>query len=82
VTRRRWSQSDSGECGTYPGYSAHMRERTPVCQPCRDAATAYQAYRRFRFGEQQHPTICRGCGSIFRGHICGGKLARPYGDDD
>lgn len=29
-------------CGTYNGYSAHIRKGTPVCEPCRDARRAYK----------------------------------------
>jgi hypothetical protein len=29
-------------CGTYAGYQRHLRRDEPSCQPCRDAAAAYQ----------------------------------------
>lgn len=29
------------ECGTRSGYKRHQREHTAICQPCRDANTAY-----------------------------------------
>jgi transcriptional regulator with XRE-family HTH domain len=32
-------------CGTTAGYSAHRKRKEPTCQPCRDAAAAYE-YRR------------------------------------
>lgn len=25
------------QCGTHGGYKRHLRERTPTCQPCKDA---------------------------------------------
>jgi hypothetical protein len=28
-------------CGTYAGYSKHMRDHTPVCNPCQDARDQY-----------------------------------------
>lgn len=36
VTRRT-----PARCGTRPGYKRHLREHTPICQPCADANRAY-----------------------------------------
>lgn len=30
------------ECGTYAGYQRHRLRGEPACQPCKDAAAAYQ----------------------------------------
>ena len=33
-------------CGTYRGYSRHLKKGEPACRPCRGAASAYmKAYR-------------------------------------
>ncbi|MFI1562149.1 WhiB family transcriptional regulator [Streptomyces sp. NPDC020490] len=37
---------EPARCGTRPGYQKHLREKTEICQPCRDANTA--ADRRLR----------------------------------
>lgn len=33
-------------CGTYSGYTIHIRDRTPPCEPCRAGSRAYQRERR------------------------------------
>ena len=30
-------------CGTYSGYGYHIKKKTEVCQPCRDARNAYRS---------------------------------------
>lgn len=32
-------------CGTYPAYQRHLREKTPVCDPCRRAQREHDAGR-------------------------------------
>jgi len=29
------------KCGTYAGWNQHMRDKDPVCRPCKDAANIY-----------------------------------------
>lgn len=31
----------AARCGTYGGYTHHLEQGTPTCQPCRDAKAAY-----------------------------------------
>lgn len=37
-------------CGTYSGYEAHWRNRTPICDACREAHRDYHRERRRRGG--------------------------------
>jgi hypothetical protein len=41
---------DTGRCGTYAGYQAHIKgtPKTEPCSPCRDAARRYANERRKR----------------------------------
>jgi hypothetical protein len=33
-------------CGTYSGYTIHIRDRTEICEPCRTASRIYQNNKR------------------------------------
>jgi hypothetical protein len=33
-------------CGTYSGYTIHIRDRTEICEPCRKASRIYQKNKR------------------------------------
>jgi hypothetical protein len=33
-------------CGTYSGYTIHIRDRTEICSPCREASRLYQNNKR------------------------------------
>ena len=33
-------------CGTYSGYTIHIRDRTAPCEPCREASRVYQRNKR------------------------------------
>lgn len=33
-------------CGTYSGYTIHIRDRTQPCEPCREGSRVYQRERR------------------------------------
>ena len=68
----RMPRSATNECGTYAGVSEHNRKGEPLCPDCRQAATDYAAYRRFRIGQLRTPRACRHCGSVFPNHHCGG----------
>lgn len=60
-------------CGTYAGAQRHRSRREAVCDPCREAAAEYQAWRRFRTGHVHTPRQCPDCGSVFAQHKCGGQ---------
>lgn len=36
----------AAKCGTYGGFSGHVKRGTEICQPCRDASNTYQVNRR------------------------------------
>ncbi|MDL5205087.1 WhiB family transcriptional regulator [Streptomyces sp. ALI-76-A] len=38
-TRPAPKKREPAKCGTRPGYQKHLREKTPVCGPCRQANT-------------------------------------------
>lgn len=33
-------------CGTYSGYTIHIRDKTKICDPCRQASRIYQKHKR------------------------------------
>ena len=46
ATTTKLPPTDTGKCGTYPGYSIHRRRGEDMCPPCRTAQRAYDAERR------------------------------------
>ncbi len=61
------------ECGTQAGYQRHVRENTPICEPCRTAHTeAHRDWANLKAvtPAPKAPTSCGRCGISF-------KRARP-----
>ena len=47
-------------CGTYPAYQRHLREKTPVCDACREAQRARDSgSRRRMIRANDAPTVAR-----------------------
>lgn len=39
--KKKRTRANAAACGTNSGYDAHLRHKTEICQPCRDAHNAY-----------------------------------------
>lgn len=78
-TATKLPPTDTGRCGTYPGFQRHHRRGEQPCGPCREARNAYQFQWKAGLGPRRlstegakplppfaHPYACRDVMHDFR----------------